>query len=67
VFLGSGDPDSHVPFERVKETEQVLATMGAQVELRRYPGMGHGINEDEIDACRTLLNLVARTSADEPS
>lgn len=67
VFLGSGDPDSHVPFERVKETEQVLAGMGAQVELRRYPGMGHGINEDEIDACRTFLNLVAGMSAGDRS
>jgi len=58
VFLGSGDPDSHVPFERVRETEQVLTKMGGMVELRRYPGMGHGINEDEIDACRKLLKLV---------
>jgi predicted esterase len=63
VFLGSGDPDSHVPFERVRETEQVLKKMGATVELRRYAGMGHGINEDEIDACRKLLNLIA----DEPT
>ncbi len=63
VFLGSGDPDSHVPFERVRETEQVLARMGAEVELRRYPGMGHGINEDEIDACRAMLNLVAGATA----
>ncbi len=58
VLLGSGDPDSHVPFERVRETEQVLNKMGAKVELRRYPGMGHGINEDEIDACRKLLNSI---------
>ena len=29
--------------------------MGAGVELRRYPGMPHTINEDELDACRALL------------
>jgi len=29
--------------------------MGAQVEIRRYPGMPHTINQEELDACRTLL------------
>lgn len=55
VFLGSGDPDPHVPFARVQETATVLTRMGATVDLRRYPGMPHTINEEEIDACRTLL------------
>jgi predicted esterase len=55
VFLGTSDPDPHVPFERVKETEAVLSRMGAEVELRRYAGMPHAINEDELDACRKLL------------
>jgi len=58
AFLGSGDPDPHVPFERVKETQAVLGRMGAEVELRRYPGMPHTINEDELDACRQLLQRV---------
>lgn len=55
VFLGTSDPDPHVPFERVQETERVLSRMGANVELRRYPGMPHTINEDELNACRELL------------
>lgn len=55
VFLGTSDPDPHVPFERVKETEAVLRRMGATVELRRYPGMPHTINEDELEATRKLL------------
>jgi predicted esterase len=59
VFLGSGDPDPHVPFERVRETAAVLTRMGAVVELRRYPGMPHTINEDELDACRMLLERIA--------
>lgn len=58
VFLGTSDPDPHVPFERVKETQAVLGRMGAEVELRRYPGMPHTINEDELDACRQLLQRV---------
>ena len=61
VFLGTSDPDPHVPFERVRETEQVLAGLGAKVDLRRYPGMPHTVNQDELDACRTLLeSLVSK-------
>jgi predicted esterase len=58
IFLGSGDPDPHVPFERVRETEQVFTAMGATVELRRYPGMPHTINQDEFTAARNLLQAM---------
>jgi phospholipase/carboxylesterase len=47
VFLGTSDPDPHVPLARVKETQLVLERMGAKVELRSYPGMPHTINEEE--------------------
>jgi predicted esterase len=60
VFLGTSDPDPHVPFKRVEETEGVLARMGARVELRRYPGMPHTINQDELDACRALLSTMVQ-------
>ncbi len=55
VFLGAGDPDPHVPWERVEESAQVLARMGAEVIHRRYPGMGHTINHEELAAVRALL------------
>jgi predicted esterase len=58
VFLGSSDPDPHVPFERVQETAAVFKTMGADVELRRYPGMPHTINEEELAAARSLLERI---------
>lgn len=58
VFLGSGDPDSHVPFHRVEESARVLQGMGARVELRRYPGLPHTINDDELESCRQLLKGV---------
>ena len=59
VFLGTSDPDPHVPFERVEETQEVLRGMGASVELRRYPGMAHTINQDELDACRKIIQDIA--------
>lgn len=66
VFLGTSDPDAHIPLARVLETAAVLRRMGAQVELRRYPGMPHTVNQDEIDACRALLEpLVSREQRKE--
>jgi predicted esterase len=58
AFLGTSDPDPHVPLARVEETRDVFQRMGATVELRRYPGMPHTMNEDEVDACRELLRLM---------
>jgi predicted esterase len=58
VFLASGDPDPHVPYERVLETEVVFKRMGATVDLRQYPGMPHTITQEETDACRELLESV---------
>jgi len=60
IFLGTSDPDPHVPYERVKETENVLTHMGAEVELRRYAGMPHTINDDELDACRKLFQSIIK-------
>lgn len=58
VFLGAGDPDPHVPWARVEETASVLSRLGGQVTLRRYPGMPHTINRDEIDEARKIVALV---------
>lgn len=55
VFLGCSDVDAHIPRARVDESEEVFARMGADVTKRIYPGMGHTVNEDEIDFTRTLL------------
>lgn len=66
VFLGTSDPDPHVPLARVEETAAVLRRMGAQVELRRYPGLPHTINDDELDACRALLTHRLASQGDKP-
>lgn len=58
VFLGSSDPDPHVPWARVEETAAVFEGMGASVELRRYPGMGHTVNAEEIEATRAIASAM---------
>lgn len=61
VFLGCGDADSHVPRARVDASAAVFARMGADVTERIYPGMGHRVNDDEIDFTRTLLGRLVAT------
>jgi phospholipase/carboxylesterase len=48
VFIGTSDPDPHVPVERVHATANILKSMNAAVSEKIYPNMGHTINEDEI-------------------
>lgn len=55
VLLGCSDVDAHIPLSRVHETTAVLTAMGAEVDERIYPGMGHTINADEIKAVRAML------------
>jgi phospholipase/carboxylesterase len=49
VFIGSGDPDPHIPVSRVNESTLVLKEMGATVTEKIYPGIPHTIIRDEID------------------
>ena len=55
VFLGCSDVDPHIPVERVHESAEVFRRMGAGVDERIYPRMGHTVNADEIAAVRALL------------
>jgi predicted esterase len=55
VVIGGSDIDPWVAHAFIAETAEVLGRMGAQVDLRIYPGMGHAVNGDEIDAVRRLL------------
>ena len=55
VFLGCSDIDAHIPLDRVEESADVFSRMGADVDKRIYPGMGHTINADELAAVNALL------------
>ena len=55
VFLGCSDIDPHIPLERVRESAGVFRRMGAAVDERIYPRMGHTVNADEIAAVDAIL------------
>ncbi|MFT5193538.1 MAG: putative esterase [Cellvibrionaceae bacterium] len=54
VFLGCSDIDFHIPVERVHETAVVFEALGAHVDKRIYPNMGHTVNADEIEAVKMM-------------
>ena len=55
VFIGSANPDPHVPVERVYATTNILKSMNAAVTEKIYNNMGHTINEDEIELANKLV------------
>ena len=55
VFIGGSDVDPWVRKEYFLDAEKVLSSLGASVEMRIYPGMGHVINDDELSYVRKLI------------
>lgn len=55
VFIGTSNPDPHVPVERVHETAALLRTMNASVTEKVYQNIGHTISEDEIEKANLLV------------
>ena len=55
IFIGTSDPDPHVPLTRVNDSTTVLEKMNANVTTKIYPNMGHTINQDEINIVNKLF------------
>jgi phospholipase/carboxylesterase len=55
LFIGTSDPDPHVPVIRVQETANIIRSMNGTLTLKIYPGMGHTINEDEIQTANKVI------------
>lgn len=58
AFLGCSDVDPHIRKDRVLEAAEVYKRMGAHVTARLYPGMGHTVNQDEIDSVRAIVGAI---------
>lgn len=55
IFIGTSNPDPHVPVERVQATAEILNNMGAQVTTKLYAGMAHTISQEELDLANKLV------------
>ena len=63
AFLGCSDIDGHIPAARVLESADVLKRMGAETVVKLYPGMGHLVNDDEIQHVQALMKGVLEAPA----
>ena len=59
VFLGCSDRDPHVPADLVLVTADALRALGGEVTARLYPGLGHTVNEDEVEEARRIARALA--------
>jgi phospholipase/carboxylesterase len=55
VFIGTSNPDPHVPVERVYATANIMRSMHAAVTEKVYENMGHTVNSDEIKNANELV------------
>lgn len=58
VVLACGDADTHIPEDLVRRSADVFAELGALVDLRIYPGLGHDITGDQIAALAAIVDAV---------
>jgi phospholipase/carboxylesterase len=55
VFIGTGDPDPHVPVERVNRTAAIMNNLNAAVRVEVYKNKPHNVSPDEIDQANSLI------------
>ncbi len=55
VFFGTGNPDFHVPVERVQASANIAREMNANVTEKVYENRGHTISEDEIKIANSIV------------
>jgi predicted esterase len=59
VFLGCSDRDPHIPLGRVRESAELFKRLGAVVDLRIYPQLGHTVNQEEVEVVAGMLETAA--------
>ena len=55
IFIGTGNPDPHVPLHRVNESVRVLKELHADVHLQVYDGRPHTVSQDELNWANKLI------------
>lgn len=57
VLITSGDPDPHVPVQRVQTSADLLRTMHASVQVEIFPSRPHTISREELKLAEKYLDL----------
>lgn len=56
ILITTGDPDPHVPLNRVEESVDVIDKMHGHVTLKVYKGKPHTITSEELKLANLTLN-----------
>jgi phospholipase/carboxylesterase len=67
AFFGGVDPDPHVPWQRVEESASVLSALGGEVVVKRYPGMPHAVNREELEHAKASIDRAMPIRVDNAS
>lgn len=57
IFIGTGNPDPHIPVGRVHESARILEKMHAKVKVMVLDGRPHTISENEINEANRMVFL----------
>jgi len=55
IFIGGSNVDPWVRHDLMEDAAALFTNMGAKVDFRTYPDMAHTINQDEIDAVKSMF------------
>ena len=55
MLITTAEDDDWVPVERTRESAEILAAGGAQVDLRVFEPSSHAIRAEEADAVAALV------------
>ncbi len=55
VFIGTSDPDAHIPVERARDSAKIIQSMNARVKLEIYRDIGHTVIPEELDAANAFV------------
>jgi predicted esterase len=57
VFLGCDENDFHIPRDRIEESARIFREREAEVTMKLYSDLGHGISHEEINMARQVLKV----------
>jgi predicted esterase len=60
VLIAGGDVDHWVSVELFQQAADIFNRLNAEVDLRVYPGMGHTVNQEEIELVRGMITGVKK-------
>lgn len=55
VLISSGNPDPHIPVQRIEDSVEVMEGMNAKVEKRIFVNRPHIISNEEIDLANKFI------------